>query len=65
MWPITETAASFILQVVPAGGSSTILLSFTPMLLGPGIQHKAECTGYALGFMSLDSEVSPPGLGLA
>ncbi|XP_058513175.1 deleted in lung and esophageal cancer protein 1 [Ochotona princeps] len=43
--------------VVPAGGSSTILLSFTPMLLGPGIQHKVEHTGYALGFMSLDSEV--------
>lgn len=50
-------------QVVPAGGSSTISISFTPMVLGPNILHKVECTGYALGFMSLDNEVSPPDLG--
>lgn len=50
-------------QVVPAGGSSTISISFTPVVLGPSILHKVECTGYALGFMSLDNEVSPPGLG--
>nr|KAF6473888.1 DLEC1 cilia and flagella associated protein [Rousettus aegyptiacus] len=43
--------------VVPAGGSSTISISFTPVVLGPSILHKVECTGYALGFMSLDNEV--------
>lgn len=50
-------------QVVPAGGSSSISISFTPMVLGPHVLHKVECIGYALGFMSLDSKVSPPGLG--
>ncbi|XP_032717092.1 deleted in lung and esophageal cancer protein 1 isoform X4 [Lontra canadensis] len=43
--------------VVPAGGSSTISISFTPMVLGPDVLHKVECVGYALGFMSLDDEV--------
>ncbi|KAM5233383.1 deleted in lung and esophageal cancer protein 1 isoform 2-T2 [Hipposideros larvatus] len=43
--------------VVPAGGSSTISISFTPMVLGPDILHKVKCIGYALGFMSLDNEV--------
>ncbi|XP_010980368.3 deleted in lung and esophageal cancer protein 1 isoform X2 [Camelus dromedarius] len=43
--------------VVPAGGSSTIHISFTPVVLGPEVLHKVECTGYALGFMSLDDEV--------
>ncbi|KAM6169230.1 deleted in lung and esophageal cancer protein 1 [Rhynchocyon petersi] len=43
--------------VVPAGGSSTINISFTPMVLSPDILNKVEFTGYALGFMSLDSEV--------
>ncbi|XP_053456832.1 deleted in lung and esophageal cancer protein 1 isoform X5 [Nycticebus coucang] len=43
--------------VVPAGGSSTIYISFTPMLLSPDTLHKVECTGYALGFMSLDDKV--------
>nr|KAF6335071.1 DLEC1 cilia and flagella associated protein [Pipistrellus kuhlii] len=43
--------------VVPAGGSSSISISFTPMVLGPHVLHKVECTGYALGFMSLDSKV--------
>nr|KAF6420247.1 DLEC1 cilia and flagella associated protein [Molossus molossus] len=43
--------------VVPAGGSSTISISFTPMVLDPFILHKVECVGYALGFMSLDNEV--------
>lgn len=50
-------------QVVPAGGSSTIHISFTPVVLGPAVLHKVECIGYALGFMSLDDKVSPPGLG--
>lgn len=49
--------------MVPAGGSSAISISFTPMVLGPHVLHKVECVGYALGFMSLDSKVSPPGLG--
>ncbi|XP_040492890.1 deleted in lung and esophageal cancer protein 1 isoform X4 [Ursus maritimus] len=43
--------------VIPAGGSSTISISFTPMVLGPDTLHKVECVGYALGFMSLDDEV--------
>ncbi|KAM9187327.1 deleted in lung and esophageal cancer protein 1 [Dugong dugon] len=43
--------------VVPARGSSTISISFTPMVLSPNIPNKVECTGYALGFMSLDGEV--------
>lgn len=53
----------YLCQVVPAGGSSTISISFTPMVLDPDILHKVKCVGYALGFMSLDNEVSPPGLG--
>ncbi|XP_059520387.1 deleted in lung and esophageal cancer protein 1 isoform X2 [Myotis daubentonii] len=44
-------------MVVPAGGSSAISISFTPMALGPHVLHKVECVGYALGFMSLDSKV--------
>ncbi|XP_068413976.1 deleted in lung and esophageal cancer protein 1 isoform X2 [Eschrichtius robustus] len=43
--------------VVPAGGSSTIYISFTPVVLGPDVLHKVECTGSALGSMSLDDEV--------
>ncbi|XDB62643.1 hypothetical protein AB1E18_015986 [Capra hircus] len=43
--------------VVPAGGSSTIHISFTPVVLGPDVLHKVECVGYALGFLSLDDEV--------
>uniref|UniRef100_A0A8D0S1E4 Deleted in lung and esophageal cancer protein 1 Ig-like domain-containing protein n=1 Tax=Sus scrofa TaxID=9823 RepID=A0A8D0S1E4_PIG len=43
--------------VVPAGGSSTIHISFTPVVLGPAVLHKVECIGYALGFMSLDDEM--------
>nr|XP_012311083.1 deleted in lung and esophageal cancer protein 1 isoform X3 [Aotus nancymaae] len=42
--------------VVPAGGSSTIYISFSPLVLSPDILHKVECAGYALGFMSLDSQ---------
>ncbi|KAK3541455.1 hypothetical protein QTP86_025941 [Hemibagrus guttatus] len=42
--------------VVPAGGSSTIHVSFTPLTLSdPAASH--TCVGYALGFMSLDSKV--------
>ncbi|XP_054936117.1 deleted in lung and esophageal cancer protein 1 isoform X4 [Physeter macrocephalus] len=51
--------------VVPAGGSSTIRISFTPVVLDPDVLHKVECTGSALGSMSLDDEVSAPGLGRA
>ncbi|XP_066498604.1 deleted in lung and esophageal cancer protein 1 isoform X3 [Hoplias malabaricus] len=41
--------------VVPAGGSSTIHVSFTPLTLSdPSSDH--TCVGYALGFMSLDSK---------
>uniref|UniRef100_A0A8B9RPH8 Deleted in lung and esophageal cancer protein 1 Ig-like domain-containing protein n=1 Tax=Astyanax mexicanus TaxID=7994 RepID=A0A8B9RPH8_ASTMX len=42
--------------VVPARGSSTIHVSFTPLTLSdPSIDQR--CIGYALGFMSLDSKV--------
>lgn len=57
----TGTKQCCLCQVVPAGGSNTIFISFTPMVLDPHVLHKVECVGYALGFMSLDSEVSPPG----
>ncbi|XP_026793913.3 deleted in lung and esophageal cancer protein 1 isoform X1 [Pangasianodon hypophthalmus] len=44
--------------VVPAGGSSTIHVSFTPLTLSdPAGSH--TCVGYALGFMSLHSKVPP------
>ncbi|XP_006890716.1 PREDICTED: deleted in lung and esophageal cancer protein 1 [Elephantulus edwardii] len=43
--------------VVPARDSRTVCVSFTPMVLSPDVLNKVECTGYALGFMSLDSEV--------
>ncbi|XP_051058224.1 deleted in lung and esophageal cancer protein 1 [Phodopus roborovskii] len=42
--------------VIPAGGNRTMHISFTPMVLGPDVPHKVGCTGYALGFMSLDKE---------
>uniref|UniRef100_A0A8D2LHT7 DLEC1 cilia and flagella associated protein n=1 Tax=Varanus komodoensis TaxID=61221 RepID=A0A8D2LHT7_VARKO len=42
--------------VVPAGGAAAIHISFTPLML-PEIINKFECEGFALGFMSLDSEV--------
>ncbi|XP_070585983.1 deleted in lung and esophageal cancer protein 1 [Erythrolamprus reginae] len=41
--------------VIPAGGAISIHISFTPLML-PEIIHKFECEGFALGFMSLDSE---------
>ncbi|XP_047664680.1 deleted in lung and esophageal cancer protein 1 [Tachysurus fulvidraco] len=44
--------------VVPAGGSSTIHLSFTPLTLSD-LAASHTCVGYALGFMSLDSKVVP------
>lgn len=61
---VSSTEAA-ICQVVPAGGSSTIHVSFTPVVLGPDVLHKVECVGYALGFLSLDDEVSALGLGRA
>ncbi|XP_073437582.1 deleted in lung and esophageal cancer protein 1 isoform X2 [Dendrobates tinctorius] len=39
--------------IVPAGGHSTIHVSFTPLMLSE-ITNKLECSGYALGFLSLD-----------
>ncbi|KAA0704760.1 Deleted in lung and esophageal cancer protein 1 [Triplophysa tibetana] len=41
--------------VVPAEGSSTIHLSFTPLILSGSTDRR--CLGYALGFMSLDSKM--------
>ncbi|KAM6177157.1 deleted in lung and esophageal cancer protein 1 [Erethizon dorsatum] len=43
-------------MVVPAGGSSTIHISFTPIVLSPDTLYKVECTGYILGYMSLDNK---------
>lgn len=47
-------------QVIPALDYRTIYISFTPTVLGPGVMHKVGYAGYALGFMSLDKEVSLP-----
>ncbi|KAI7792764.1 putative deleted in lung and esophageal cancer protein 1, partial [Triplophysa rosa] len=41
--------------VVPAGGSSTIHLSFTPLILSGSTDQR--CLGFALGFMSLYSKM--------
>ncbi|XP_054847469.1 deleted in lung and esophageal cancer protein 1 [Eublepharis macularius] len=41
--------------VIPAGGAASIRITFTPLML-PEIINKFECEGFALGFMSLDSE---------
>ncbi|XP_050996394.1 deleted in lung and esophageal cancer protein 1 [Acomys russatus] len=43
-------------MVIPAGGNSTMYLSFTPTVLSLDVMHKVGYTGYALGFMSLDKE---------
>ncbi|KAM4027399.1 deleted in lung and esophageal cancer protein 1 [Anomaloglossus baeobatrachus] len=39
--------------IVPARGHSIIHVSFTPLMLSK-ITNKLECSGYALGFLSLD-----------
>ncbi|OCT75446.1 deleted in lung and esophageal cancer protein 1 [Xenopus laevis] len=44
--------------VVPAGGSSSIHVSFTPLILS-GVTIKTECDGFALGFLSLDNKRVP------
>ncbi|XP_063062424.1 deleted in lung and esophageal cancer protein 1 [Engraulis encrasicolus] len=45
--------------VVPAGGSSSMHVSFTPLTLsGATPTHEGTCDGFALGFMSLDSKVA-------
>nr|XP_015209756.1 PREDICTED: LOW QUALITY PROTEIN: deleted in lung and esophageal cancer protein 1 [Lepisosteus oculatus] len=43
--------------IVPAGGSATIHVSFTPLTLSETV-NKTECVGFALGYMSLDSELA-------
>ncbi|XP_043923496.1 deleted in lung and esophageal cancer protein 1 [Protopterus annectens] len=43
--------------VIPAQGSATIHVSFTPLTLS-GEAVKVECLGYALGFMSLDHKLA-------
>ncbi|KAF7669259.1 hypothetical protein LDENG_00203330 [Lucifuga dentata] len=43
--------------VIPAKGSSTIHVSFTPLTLS-GSTHEARCVGLALGFMSLDAKMA-------
>lgn len=53
---ITLRHCFVLFQVVPAGGSCTIHVSFTPLTLtDPASNH--PCVGYALGFMSLDTKV--------
>lgn len=44
-------------KVIPARSSSTIHVSFTPLTLS-GLVCESRCEGLALGFMSLDSEVT-------
>ncbi|XP_068092036.1 deleted in lung and esophageal cancer protein 1 isoform X2 [Hyperolius riggenbachi] len=41
--------------VVPARGHSSIHASFTPLMLSE-VTSKVECSGYALGFLSLDDK---------
>ncbi|KAM5157372.1 deleted in lung and esophageal cancer protein 1 [Mantella aurantiaca] len=41
--------------IVPAGGYSSIHVSFTPLMLS-GVIKKIECSGFALGFLSLDDK---------
>ncbi|XP_043397559.1 deleted in lung and esophageal cancer protein 1 isoform X2 [Chelonia mydas] len=56
--PDTISPASFVTDdVVPAGGSVSIHISFTPLTL-PKLINKTECEGFALGFMSLDSKLA-------
>ncbi|MGH0157499.1 UNVERIFIED_CONTAM: hypothetical protein FKN15_041590 [Acipenser sinensis] len=43
--------------LVPAGGSATLHVSFTPLTLSE-IVSETECAGFALGFLSLDSKVA-------
>ncbi|KAJ8375005.1 hypothetical protein SKAU_G00055850 [Synaphobranchus kaupii] len=43
--------------LVPAGGSATVHVSFTPLTLS-GPSHDSVCAGFALGFMSLDCKVA-------
>lgn len=45
------------LKVIPAKGSSTIHVSFTPLTLS-GPVCESRCVGVVLGFMSLDTEVN-------
>ncbi|XP_076146708.1 deleted in lung and esophageal cancer protein 1 isoform X1 [Alosa pseudoharengus] len=44
-------------MVVPAGGSITMHVSFTPLTFS-GSSGDARCEGFALGFMSLDSKMA-------
>ncbi|XP_048693431.2 deleted in lung and esophageal cancer protein 1 isoform X1 [Caretta caretta] len=56
--PDTISPVSFVTDdVVPAGGSASIHISFTPLTL-PKLINKTECEGFALGFMSLDSKLA-------
>ncbi|XP_054621625.1 deleted in lung and esophageal cancer protein 1 isoform X2 [Dunckerocampus dactyliophorus] len=43
--------------VIPAQGSSTAYMSFTPLTLS-GSTHESKCLGLALGYISLDSETA-------
>lgn len=45
------------LKVIPAKGSGTIHVSYTPLTLS-GSVCESRCVGLALGFMSLDCEVT-------
>lgn len=44
-------------KVIPARGSATVHASFTPLTLSES-ERETRCVGLALGFMSLDSEVT-------
>ncbi|XP_043365668.1 deleted in lung and esophageal cancer protein 1 isoform X2 [Dermochelys coriacea] len=56
--PDTISPGSLVTDdVVPAGGSASIHISFTPHML-PKLINKIECEGFALGFMSLDSKLA-------
>ncbi|CAI9540032.1 unnamed protein product, partial [Staurois parvus] len=55
-WPlITPYCITPRQTIVPAGAYSSIHVSFTPLMLS-GVIKKVECSGYALGFLSLDDK---------
>lgn len=57
MWIIMYFLSGVYLKVIPAKSSSTIHVSFTPLTLSESV-CESRCVGLALGFMSLDSEVT-------
>lgn len=54
---MTDFLPDSYFKVIPAKSSGTIYVSFTPLTLSM-TDCESRCAGLALGFMSLDSEVT-------